>query len=148
LADQFPAFGEFFSTVTIAEEPVMPQTHETGRKDMKQKAANELAGIKGHQPDLVSSAIILPAEGDFAILELDETMIGDGHPMRIAAEVIQDLRRAAEGGLGVDNPVRLACASKKVTEDFWFRQAGKLASESQLLLVEGYFKVGEELSAE
>ena len=50
-------------------------------------------------------AIVLPAERDLAVGERDEPAVGDGHPMRVAPEVVEDPLRPAKRRLGVDHPV-------------------------------------------
>ena len=48
---------------------------------------------------------VAPTKGDLAVGKRDESMIGDGHPMGVAAQVLEDILGAAEGWFGVDHPV-------------------------------------------
>jgi hypothetical protein len=49
-------------------------------------------------------SIVFPAEPDLPILEPDQAAVGDGHPMGVAAEIVEYLLRTAERSLGVDDP--------------------------------------------
>ena len=66
---------------------------------MRQEAAHELLRIQVH--DLVARvvAVVLPLEGDRAVGEVEQAVVGDRHSMGVAAEVLQDLLRAPNGGL-------------------------------------------------
>ena len=54
--------------------------------------------------DLPGVAVIFPLEGDLAVLEGQQTAVGDGDAMGVAAEILQHVLRSAKGGLGVDHP--------------------------------------------
>ena len=60
--------------------------------------------------------VVSPAEGDLIVLEGHETMVGDGDAMGVAGEVVEDMLGAAEGRLGVDDPVLLAELPEEVVE--------------------------------
>ena len=46
-----------------------------------------------------------PAKGNLSIRERDQAMVGDGDSMSIAAEIAENIFRAAEWALAVDDPV-------------------------------------------
>jgi hypothetical protein len=49
--------------------------------------------------------IILPAEPDLVVFDVQQAVVGDGDAVRIAAHVVEDLLRSSEGALGVDHPL-------------------------------------------
>jgi hypothetical protein len=49
-------------------------------------------------------------------------MVGDGDAMRVAAEIVQDMLRAAEGRLGINDPVLLEQSAQKSCEVLLFAQ--------------------------
>jgi hypothetical protein len=59
----------------IAEETVIAYPHKAVWEYMKQETAYEFSSWNGHVLGLISIAIVLIAEGDVAMLELEETMI-------------------------------------------------------------------------
>src|SRR6202051_3690305 len=58
---------------------------EAGGQRVRKKAAHDLVRARGH--GLVAGAplraIVLPAEGDAALIERNEPLVGDGHAMRV-----------------------------------------------------------------
>jgi hypothetical protein len=71
---------------------------------MEQKA-QELVDRQSQEPLLVGMCGVSPAEGDVALLEGDESAVGDGGAVGVAAEIAQRVLRSAEGWLGIDDPV-------------------------------------------
>jgi hypothetical protein len=59
---------------------------EARRQDVHEEAADELVGIERHL--LVSlgafETVILPLEGDAAVVEGDQAAVGDRHPMGVS----------------------------------------------------------------
>jgi hypothetical protein len=58
-------------------------------------------------------ADVSPAEGHLAIVHPQQAAVGDGHAVRIASQVLEDMLGAAEGGPGIDHPVH----SLKLSEE-------------------------------
>jgi hypothetical protein len=69
-----------------------------------EEESDELGGGDGHHFGLAGVAVILPLEGDPVVFEGQQTAVGDGHTMGVAAEVLQHVWRTTKGGLGVDHP--------------------------------------------
>jgi len=126
----------------------MPDAHKPAGQDMEQEAANELLRLQSHQLLFVSLPIIFPAECDLAILEANQTVIGYRDPVGIAAEIIQDLLRAAERRLRVHHPLGLATALEHGLEVFGINQWLNRAMESQLAGGVGLVESAEEQAAE
>jgi hypothetical protein len=74
------------------------------RQNVEQEAAQELHGVERHRAEAVASLRVFPAEGDLAILQGNQTPVGDSHPMGIAGEVLQDVLGLAQGLLRIDDP--------------------------------------------
>ena len=74
---------------------------------MQEKAPEELDGVECHRTLPIAPLVILPAEGHLAVVTGQQPPIGDGDAMRVAGEVAEHLLRSGQGGLGVDDPLRL-----------------------------------------
>src|ERR1700726_4380272 len=102
---------------------------------MHQEAADELARIERHHP-VVSlgavKAIILPREGDALVVGRDQAAVGDGDTVGGARKIAQDLLRAPEWTLGIDDPVFVVQRCQISREGFWIGQRHVLAEELQL----------------
>jgi hypothetical protein len=48
---------------------------------------------------------VSPAEGNVSIHKGDQAMVGNGYSMSVAAEIAENILRAAEWPLAVDDPV-------------------------------------------
>ncbi len=72
-----------------------------------QEAADELVGLQSHDLGLAVLAIVFSGEADLAVLEPDQTAVGDGDAVGVAAEIAEHLLGASEWRLGVDDPLDL-----------------------------------------
>lgn len=147
-AEEFAAQGKFGFALAIGRESKMPDAYEPPGQDMQQEAADELLGLESHQLLFVSLPVIFPVECDLAVVEADQTVIGYGDPMCIAAEIVQDLMRAAEGRLRIDHPLDLAAAFEQGIEAFRIGQLLKGVMESELAGGVGFLEGTEKQAAE
>ena len=89
---------------------------------MQQEAPQELFGGKRHQSPFAAARIVFPEEGDFAIGEVDNAMVRDGDPVRVASQVMEDMLWTAEWPLGIDNPILAKQSTEEGAESFLLRQ--------------------------
>ena len=118
LATEFDRRG----SLVVGHEAEVPDADETLRQHVQQEAADELVGGNGHRALLVSVSVVPPAECDVVAIEGEQSMIGDGDAMGVAAEITQHLLGAAEGGFGIDDPVLPKQRSQECGEAVWVRQ--------------------------
>jgi len=67
---------------------------------MQQKTADELVCFQGHETLLVAVPIISPPEADLCTLQPQNTVIGDGDAVSVAAEIVKDFFRTGKRRLG------------------------------------------------
>jgi hypothetical protein len=79
--------------VAVGEEAVVADAVEAVRQGVQQKAADELIGVKGQDLGLAAMTIVLPAKGNAGVGYTDETGIGDGDTMGVAAQIGERRRR-------------------------------------------------------
>jgi len=72
---------------------------------VEEQTPQELCCQERHLPLLAPVGVVFPPEGHAFTVKSQEPMVGNGDPMRVSAQVTQDLRGAAEGGFGIDHPV-------------------------------------------
>ena len=92
-------------------------------------------------------SVVLPAEGDVGVGDVDEAMIGDRDPMRVASQIVQDMFGTAEGPLGVDHPVFAKQGTEEGMERLLLRQRKTGAKERKLLPAKGALEAGYELAS-
>jgi hypothetical protein len=98
------ASRQFRFTVSVCQKPVMANTHKSFRHHMHQKPSYELHKTKRHRLSSVVISIVFPCEGDHAILEADDTMVGYGNAMRVLPQVLHHRLRGCKGRFDVDHP--------------------------------------------
>ena len=96
-AQQLKAKWQSCGAPTAGQEAVMPDAHETLRKDVQQEAPQELVDRQGSEPLLIVVRRIAPTKSNLAILERDQAMVGDGYTMGVAAEILQHVSGTTEG---------------------------------------------------
>jgi hypothetical protein len=107
------------------------------REDVEEEAANELVDSERHCLGFVAGAVVLLPETDMAVFAGEETTIGDGDAMGIAAEIVEHLRQftkpplhpirfdvrklltsSAERALGVDHPSDRKAQERRMNMQF------------------------------
>ena len=76
--------------------------------------------------------VVLPAEGDTALVQGDQPAVGDRDAVGVARQVGQHRLGAGEGPLGVDHPLALAQRRQPAREGRGVGQRRMLAEELQL----------------
>jgi hypothetical protein len=54
----------------------------------------ELLRTESHHALLVLMSLVAPSKTDFAVLQSDQPMVGDGNPVRVVTEVFEDVLRS------------------------------------------------------
>jgi len=90
LPEDLPTEGELDLAHPIREQPIVSDTWKPMRQDMQEKAPQELDGVERHGALPIATLVILPAECHLAISAGEEPPIGDGHPMRVPGQVLED----------------------------------------------------------
>ena len=113
---QLPAKRQQELAPAIGQETEETDADEGMWKHMKKKAPQELLRCEGHEFLFAAMRIILPAESDLAIRKGNNPMVGDGHTMCIAGQVMQNVLRTAERRFRVHDPVLAKERTKKGTK--------------------------------
>ena len=87
------------------QKTVEADPHETFRQYMETEAPEEFLRAECHQSDLTPMAIVLPPKCHVAVRHGDQSMIGNRDPVRVPGQIVKHVARAAERGLGVDDPL-------------------------------------------
>ena len=90
--------GERLAPVAVCEQSEVAYLDETGWRDMEQEAADELYRIELHDTAAVTMSGVAPAEAHLAVVEVEESSVGDGHPMCVAGQILQHMFRGLRTG--------------------------------------------------
>ena len=123
---------------------------EAGREHVEEHAPDELGRRQRHGllAGRTGPAIVLVAEAHGAVVEAAQALVADGDPVRVAAEVVEDLLGAGEGSLRVDHPFGLAGRAEVVGEPQGVAEGLQPSGEAQLPGLEGVLQCLEEDATE
>src|SRR3954465_4737035 len=93
------AHGELGRPAPVAEQAVVTDALETVGQDVQQEAPEKLVGPKRHHLLTVMMPVVLPAEGDAAVLDPDQPAVGNSDAVGVAAEILEHLLRTVPSGL-------------------------------------------------
>ena len=137
LGQDLPAPRELGLAGTVGQEAKVSDADEPAGDDMEQEAANELLGVQRHHLHAVAVGVVLPAEAHAPVVEAEEPVVGEGHAVGVAAEVLEDLLGAGEGPLGVHDPVGLPELIEPRREGVGLGEGGGRSGEGERALREG-----------
>lgn len=83
---------------------------------------------------------ILPSEGNVAVIDIDNTAVGDGNTMGVAAEIGKHLVRSAERWLRIDDPFDAASTREMAGERVVVVEIGEFVGEAKFTVSEGFGK--------
>jgi hypothetical protein len=99
----------------MGEEAVVADADEALGKDVQEEAARKLLEGEREGPGTVSS-VVLVAEGDGLVINVQQPRIRDGDAVRVAGQVGEHAIGSIERWLGIDDPLGSACLAKKPLE--------------------------------
>ena len=105
VAQEFKTDGQQTGASSVGEEAEVTDAYEATWQHMQKEAAQELVDGQRHRLLPVAMCGIAPSEGDVAMVERDESVVGDGDAVGVSAEIAQGMLGSSEGALGVDDPV-------------------------------------------
>ncbi len=94
--------------VSIAEEPVVANAVEPTRQNVEQESPDELVCREGHGFLLIVVAVVSPTKFHLTLFNVDNPMIGNGHSVGVAADIVHHLLWPGERWLGVDDPFHVS----------------------------------------
>jgi hypothetical protein len=111
--------GERLTAVAVGKQSEVPDLNEAGRQHVKQETADELDRIKLHDTASVVVSGVPPAETPLAVIETEESSVGDGNTMGVAGQILQHMFGSSERRLGVDHPLSPAHVPKQRVKSTW-----------------------------
>ena len=102
---------------------------------------------ESHLAALTVMSVVLPAEGYVIVVYRQQSVVGDGHTVRVASQILQDVFRSSERCLGVDDPVLPEESAEERRECFFVCQLAALPVEGELVPAKRPFQTSDELPA-
>jgi len=114
-----PTESQRLTAIAVGKQSEVADLDEAGGQDMEQEAADELDRVELHDAAAVVVPGVPPSEAHLAVIEAEESSVGDGNPMRIAGQVLQHMFGSSERRLGVDHPLSPAHVPKQSVKCAW-----------------------------
>jgi len=86
---------------------------------------------------LVVMGIVLPAEAHLAIVDREQSMIGDRDAVRVACQVLENVLGPAKRGLGIHDPVLPEQGAQEGRERLLLCQRETVSMKHELVSLEG-----------
>ncbi len=99
---------ELLIAVPVAQQSVVADPLQAEGQNVQQEAADKLVRLESHGLLGVVVAVVLPAESDLSIIDIQEPIVRDRHTVGIAADVIEDLLWPSKRRFGVNDPFLLS----------------------------------------
>jgi hypothetical protein len=80
---------------------------------------------------------VAPTKGDLAVVERNQSVVGDGYAVGVTGEVVKHIRRTTEGWFGVDDPVFSKLWPAPRGEDLRLSEWSQIAGMVQLPSLKG-----------
>jgi len=116
-------------------------------EQVKKEATEKLIARDSHHFLLIVVGRVPPTKGNLAVHQRDQTMVGDGHAMGIAAQILEHILGATEGWFGVDDPMFAEERTQPGSEELGMGERCKFSGQVQLTAFEGRLQAGDELTA-
>lgn len=87
---------------------------ESAGQDVHKETADEFHGVQGHDFLLIPMGVIPSEEGDLAIFQGENAVVGDGDAVGITTQIRDDFFSGAKGRLAVDDPLFAAAGIQEV----------------------------------
>ena len=114
---------------------------------MQQESPNKLYSFHSHLLELSGGGVVFEGEGDLAIVNSQDAMVGNGDAMSIAAQITEDRFGGGEGRFGVDDPVLLIEWVEELAPNTELTQFGSAACQLELAGIVSLAEGGQELAA-
>ena len=106
--EKLAALLQLLPAMRIGKESVIANAVESRRQDVKQESPDELVCREGHGLLLIVVAVVPPIELHMTVFDIDDPVIGNGDPVRVAANVVHHLLWSGKGWLGVHDPFHVS----------------------------------------
>jgi hypothetical protein len=132
----------------VRKNAEVPDPHEARRQDVQQESPQEFLDGQTHLALFVFVRGVSPEKSHTPFGQRHEPVIGDGHAVGVAAEITQRMLGAAEGRLGIDDPVGALQRTNHCRKRFGCGEWGECAMEAEFGLRVQPAQARDKLAAE
>ena len=137
LSEEMAATRKQVVAAPVGKPTEVADAREALGQHVLKKAAQKLLACKSQGASLVVMRVIFPAEGYVGIVDGEKTMVGDGHAMSVASQIMQDVVWPAKGRLGIDDPFLTEQGAQECREGLRVSERQAFSVEHQLVSAKG-----------
>ena len=115
---------------------------------MQKKAAQKFLDGQRHQALLVLVGRVAPAEGDAALCQRNQPVIGYRHAMGVAAQIAERVLSSAKRALGIDHPIGAEQGTEPGGERLRRLEMGQVTVKPEFAVGVEFAQTGYKLAAE
>ena len=104
---------------------------------MLHEAAQEFFAGERHGALFVVVGVVFPAEEHLGWVDRENSVVGNGHAVRVTGQIVQHVFGPAEWWLGIDDPVGPSELIEPLGERAGIGEMGEIAKEAKLASREG-----------
>src|SRR6266853_4854003 len=146
--EDFAATDKLSGLPAIGQKAEVTDAHEPRGKHVEQEAPDEFPGIEGHG-FLAAVVLAVPVEKSHAVVfDRQDSVIGDGDAVGIAAQILQYGFRRREGSFGIDDPLLFPDRGHEFLKLGSLSESGGSAGKAELVFAVSSGEVIEEFCAE
>jgi hypothetical protein len=108
-------------------------------------ASDELLGLQSHDLLFITVSIVTPSERNLPILSVYDTVIADGDPVSISAQILKDSLSTAERRLAIDNPLLVVERTSEPLEGTGLHEVTDTAGEDKSTRFKAGFQMVQKL---
>ena len=97
LAQELAALTQGVGLAPVGQEAHVSDPQKAAWHDVEEETPDAFMHIERHGLDPIALVTVTIGEADPAVAHLDDAVVGDGDPVGVAADVVEDLCRATEG---------------------------------------------------
>jgi hypothetical protein len=117
-------------------------------KYMQKEPSDELISLERHGLLFVTIGIVPPAEGDIAVLNIEDTIVADRYSMSVSAQILEDTLGTIERWLAIDNPFFMIELPSEYLKGSGVLQITDAPWEDKITRFKTAFKIVQELTPE
>jgi hypothetical protein len=102
--DQASGLLKFCFCIAWSQQAIVADSDKTRGQNMEEEAPDKLVGTESNEPVFPRGGVVPGSEGDPPICHAHQPLVGDGHPVGVAAYILEDVLRPTEGFFGIDHP--------------------------------------------
>jgi len=115
---------------------------------MEEEPSDELINLQNHGLLFIPIGIVTPAEGDIAVLHIEDTVIAYSNPVGVSAEIFEDTFGAIERRFAIDNPFFMIELSSEELKCSRVLQMTYAAGEDKMARFKAALQIIQELTPE